>query len=107
MTDARLMVAMAFAGIAGAVTLAALAMLGQQGHEDDEPMQHMCLTCRYKHGIEHTDPADDMDYECRRHAPAAMNTGEPDCYVTLWPEVNAFDTCAEWKEEHEAQEVDL
>ena len=42
MTDARLMVAMAFAGIAGAVTLAALAMLGQQGHEAMSAMRH-CL----------------------------------------------------------------
>ena len=107
MTDARLIVAGAFAGIAGAVVMAALAMLGPRERECEVPMQHTCLTCRYKHGIEHTDPADDEDYECRRHAPAAVNTGEPDCYVTLWPEVNAFDTCAEWKEEHEVQEVDL
>lgn len=56
-----------------------------------------CLTCRYAQKIDDEDyisVPDWCDYECHRHAPTMVPSGEGNA-MSVWPGVSGFDWCGD------------
>lgn len=65
----------------------------------DRGQEGRCLTCRYAQRIDSDDyisVPDWCDFECHRHAPAMVPSGEGTA-MSVWPGISGFDWCGEYE----------